>query len=1034
MAFNFPDPAVSTTATNPVTGAKYQWKADPGKWVLTGGPADAPNPPVTISLLPPEGPQKGDLWIHEETLVEYAWDGTQWFEVGSSCGGGDGEEEEENEMYPFVNSFRLVAPDDFNDEPGTAFIRTPAYSAGADWYLSPFIEDITFAFFDLNGRRHEQAVEGDTIHIAPKTKAENDSGYLYASFEVTNVMSNGIKTLYEGDYDSSRSVSWTEGDTIYYRIAPVEEEPYQPFIGKYKLVAPDDYTGEDGTATIKTDAYEGGDDTFLSPVVKEFHFARFDLDGRSHRATRQYQSFDVAPSQAGTGNFSDYTHTSFLVKDSITEISNYIVERDNNTMFTFSEGEIIYYRPGSSHYVNKTGGDTVEGPLLISGKRTAGDDPDKPYHESTIRVLNVDNTQNSSLRLRHNGSTKVYVGGDAISIASDIKFNRAVSAIISSNVQEVLKVNDRDIAYLGQILEDDSLVTKEYVDTTDEALRQDIIELEEEIDAIAPSVERGEWSYTNTGVASVRGSYSMNTDTFDAGLGDPANIFAAVENFVLNERDLEGTIHSFANVEPGQLLEVFESGDSDYGLYEIIKAEAKSGGGVNSTPAFNYWSIDVKLVRTGVDDKADARARFKIFSPPSGGTADGFVLKSGDTMEGPGALTIKTTKDIDFTKPASNTAYLSFKNDYNGNVRTSNLFIAGGTSSALCTSTSLFVNGGIVSLTGYYYAYDGVNTYKPRVRLESTRGSLMWDGSFVLSWTDTEIGAFKAIRLNNPDKNTDSLHAIHKGYVDEQIAALLARIEELENTSSSSGSSMTNNFKFDIQHTNRSVSSDSISGVSAGTSTLEIALNGITVAPRGRIHIVEKSKNNLSASYLFNIVTSTPGYLSDSSTMNVWTLHVVPDTHVKPIGDHSIYDRVEVIVSLLDGAISDEPGLGNVSFSVKTADMEYKGNSGEVTDPNKAYTLSSAGVLSSNYNFYGLFMPYEFLNSDKVVFAEKGFHVVGTVDKSFGYWRSSSSSVPKERVEERTINGIKGIALWDYSAHSSNVSVGLKRVLLSLIQ
>ena len=51
MPFNFPDPAVSTTATNPVTGANYQWRADPGKWVLTGGPAEAPNPPVTISLL-----------------------------------------------------------------------------------------------------------------------------------------------------------------------------------------------------------------------------------------------------------------------------------------------------------------------------------------------------------------------------------------------------------------------------------------------------------------------------------------------------------------------------------------------------------------------------------------------------------------------------------------------------------------------------------------------------------------------------------------------------------------------------------------------------------------------------------------------------------------------------------------------------------------------------------------------------------------------------------------------------------------------
>ena len=83
-------------------------------------------------------PQKGDLWIHEETLVEYAWDGTQWFEVGSSCGGGSEEDEEEKDLYfPFVNSFRLVAPDDFIGDDGTATILTSAYDAGDDSYLSP---------------------------------------------------------------------------------------------------------------------------------------------------------------------------------------------------------------------------------------------------------------------------------------------------------------------------------------------------------------------------------------------------------------------------------------------------------------------------------------------------------------------------------------------------------------------------------------------------------------------------------------------------------------------------------------------------------------------------------------------------------------------------------------------------------------------------------------------------------------------------------------------------------------------------------
>jgi len=33
-AFQFPDPAFEQTVTNPSTGSTYEWKADPGKWVL----------------------------------------------------------------------------------------------------------------------------------------------------------------------------------------------------------------------------------------------------------------------------------------------------------------------------------------------------------------------------------------------------------------------------------------------------------------------------------------------------------------------------------------------------------------------------------------------------------------------------------------------------------------------------------------------------------------------------------------------------------------------------------------------------------------------------------------------------------------------------------------------------------------------------------------------------------------------------------------------------------------------------------------
>ena len=69
-AFTFPDPAFETTVTNPVTGSIYQWKEDPGKWVITAKVRqvediiwEGDNPPDSI------GDYK--LWYSTDTLELY---------------------------------------------------------------------------------------------------------------------------------------------------------------------------------------------------------------------------------------------------------------------------------------------------------------------------------------------------------------------------------------------------------------------------------------------------------------------------------------------------------------------------------------------------------------------------------------------------------------------------------------------------------------------------------------------------------------------------------------------------------------------------------------------------------------------------------------------------------------------------------------------------------------------------------------------------------------------------------------------------
>ena len=154
-------------------------------------------------------------------------------------------------------------------------------------------------------------------------------------------------------------------------------------------------------------------------------------------------------------------------------------------------------------------------------------------------------------------------------------------------------------------------------------IRQDIIELEEEIDAIAPSVERG--FYRSTAYTNIPrdGEFMLRTltgKTIDYG---DENI-VAVE---LSKVDDAGVSHTYADTTPGQLIQLFEEGVEDFGLYQI---ESISG----TDPSTTAVTFAVTPI-SGLGEASEGNlARLKIFSPPEGGTASEFVKKIGDTMSG----------------------------------------------------------------------------------------------------------------------------------------------------------------------------------------------------------------------------------------------------------------------------------------------------------------------------------------------------------------------------------------------------------------
>ena len=167
-----------------------------------------------------------------------------------------------------------------------------------------------------------------------------------------------------------------------------------------------------------------------------------------------------------------------------------------------------------------------------------------------------------------------------------------------------------------------------------------LTELEEEIDAIIPSVERGVWTMNLLGTVAQQGQMSLYDADYTT-VGSPTGLFKNARSIWLNELDNDGTPHGFENVKAGELIELFVQGSPEYGLYEVVDTHDETNG------ATQWWVIEVNFIRTLEDtstaDNGDL-IRIKTFQAPSGGTADGFVLKSGDEMTG--RLTLDIEEDL----------------------------------------------------------------------------------------------------------------------------------------------------------------------------------------------------------------------------------------------------------------------------------------------------------------------------------------------------------------------------------------------------
>ena len=348
-------------------------------------------------------------------------------------------------------------------------------------------------------------------------------------------------------------------------------------------------------------------------------------------------------------------------------------------------------------------GDTMTGDLIVKAD----------VHTNRVDTRIVDSGENSNLVLKHNGTTKVYVGGSEVTIVQPLQLNTEGT-------------------------DDDHAVTKKYIDDTKDYLQQEIIELEEEIEAIAPSVERGKWTFTAVGTVGQPGQFTMYDAEF--GSGQPTGLFKSAKSIWFNEIDSGGTPHAFADVDDGELLEIFIDGSPDYGLYEVVgKAHDETQGQTS------FWVVDVNFVRTLEPTTAvgpGELCRFKVFMAPSGGDASSFLLKSGDTMTGK----LQLDKAV-------------------GDNNSGAGFTVKGTIADSYSSTSNMVqNGNLLQVDHIARNPDEIN-YLGRIKNNKNITTKEYVDDKITAIPETDLTGYAT-----------------EEYVDDKMAELLAKIEELEMT------------------------------------------------------------------------------------------------------------------------------------------------------------------------------------------------------------------------------------------------------------
>ena len=220
------------------------------------------------------------------------------------------------------------------------------------------------------------------------------------------------------------------------------------------------------------------------------------------------------------------------------------------------------------------------------------------------------------------GDVKIEAGDTFSSLSGANYIQSTYRTTITSTTGDVYLTASAGAERVDRIIDgsdiDEQIVNKRYVDDQKSFLQNEIIELEEEIEAIAITSERGEWvsaTSINSGEFRMIGLGGNTIEYDNSGF---------ITSLAFNNVDADGVTHGWGEVEVGNIIELLDKPDTDYGIFEITA--------INITATSTSFDVDY-IKGVGQATHGD-RTRIKIFEKPTGGNLEDYVRIAGDTMTG----------------------------------------------------------------------------------------------------------------------------------------------------------------------------------------------------------------------------------------------------------------------------------------------------------------------------------------------------------------------------------------------------------------